>query len=587
MDSINIEKNDSSNEEDDELDKENERASLKHERKNDKNKYKKRKKIKIKNSSTKIFLYIFIFSLFFFIFIISILQLRINSQNYPYPSTLNKTLNLRKEIKNNNTTITPSEITEIINDTIDDLYDFDNVNIIDDIKNIEIPPLYESINSISEEYFKKNKTKKKIGLAFPYYSLHANGIGRFITVTANNLIKTGKYDIYFITEKPPSYGEFEYDSRIKRFVAYNNFTLIQNISKHENINIVVLQNVLSQSLVKFHHNLGQKVICMFHGVFLSAIVHNILDHYHNWDQFDKCDSFIFIAADDYYIYKKLGFKNEIFMPNLYTFEPSQVKNSNLTNKNIVILGRLNDAIKGVIYAIQSMVYIVKEVPDAKLYLVSSDGRIQYLKDLTKNLNLTQNIIFKPGSKNISAIFWDASIHMFTSLSEAFPMAMNEGKAHGLPIVGFDVPYSVPYQQGFIGVDLFDVKGLARETIKLLKDYNYRKKMGEIAKKSLDIFKNNETVELWGRLCDSLLSDDTEDYRKFQKFMEDKYYNEKKAREHLESQYNLSVKQNINLTCHSFENYLDMNYLRKIKPCNFTKIVDNNQNNTINNSNLLL
>ena len=52
----------------------------------------------------------------------------------------------------------------------------------------------------------------------------------------------------------------------------------------------------------------------------------------------------------------------------------------------------------------------------------------------------------------------------------------------MPIVGFDVPYSLPYQQGFIGVELFDVKGFARETVKLLKDYEYRKKMGEISKK---------------------------------------------------------------------------------------------------------
>ena len=72
--------------------------------------------------------------------------------------------------------------------------------------------------------------------------------------------------------------------------------------------------------------------------------------------------------------------------------------------------------------------------------------------------------------------------MFTSLSEAFPMAMNEGKAHGLPIVAFDVPYSPPYQNGVIVVDQLDVEGLARETIKLLKDYNYRKKMGDLQKK---------------------------------------------------------------------------------------------------------
>ncbi len=335
-----------------------------------------------------------------------------------------------------------------------------------------------------------------------------------------------------------------------------------------------MQNVLSENVARFYQRLGQKVICMFHGVFLSTIIHNIIEHYKLWNQFDSCDSFIFIAADDYYIYKNLGFKNEIFMPNLYTFEPSEIKSSNLTNKNIVILGRLNDEIKGIIYAIQSMYYIIKEVPDAIMNLYSSDSRIQFLRNLTRDLNLTKNFIFKSSVSNVSKAFYENSIHMFTSLSEAFPMAMNEGKAHGLPIVGFEVPYSLPYQQGFIGVEMFDVKGLARETVKLLKDYNYRKKMGDIAKKSLDVFKNNETVELWGKLCDSLMSEDRNDYRKFQKEIEDKYYDEKKARKHLEGQFNIFLNRNINLTCHKFENFLDINYLKNIKPCNFTNNTKN-------------
>ena len=565
MDIINIQRYDSSNDEEDDSEKENERASLKKRRKNDYKYYKKKKKIKINNNYLKTFLYIFIYTLIAFILIFFILKFS-SSNPYLNPKKINF-LNIRKIDKENNSKI---ESTKIFNKSYQsDLIMTENINIIEDIKNIDIPPLYLIKDIIDEQISIKNKTKKKIKLAFNYYNLHANGIGRFIAVTANNLIKTGKYDICFITEKPPTAGEFEYDSRIKRFVSNNNYTIIQNISKHENIDIVVLQNVLSENVVRFYQKLGQKVICIFHGVFLSAIIHNIIDHYKLWNQFDSCDSFIFIAADDYYIYKNLGFKNEIFMPNLYTFEPSEIKSSNLTNKNIVILGRLNDEIKGIRYAIQSMYYIIKEVPDAIMNLYSSDSRIQFLRNLTNNLNLTKNVIFKPGISNVSKAFWENSIHMFTSLSEAFPMAMNEGKAHGLPIVGFEVPYSLPYQQGFIGVKMFDVKGLARETVKLLKDYNYRKKMGEISKKSLDVFKNNETVELWGKLCDSLMSEDRNDYRKFQKEIEDKYYNEKKAREHLEEQFNIYLRRNINLTCHKFENFLDIDYLKNIKTCNIT------------------
>ena len=570
MDILNIQRYDSSNEEEDDNEKENERASLKKKRKNDYKYYKKKKKIKINNNCFITILYIFIYTLIAFILIFFILKLR-TSSSFPFSGNT-KNLNLRKIDKENNSKI---ESIKIFNKSEQsDLIMTENINIIEDIKNIDIPPLYLIKDIIDEQISIKNKTKKKIKLAFNYYNLHANGIGRFIAVTANNLIKTGKYDICFITEKPPSPGEFEYDSRIKRFVSNNNYTIIQNITKNENIDIVVLQNVLSENVARFYQRLGQKVICMFHGVFLSTIIHNIIEHYKLWNQFDSCDSFIFIAADDYYIYKNLGFKNEIFMPNLYTFEPSEIKSSNLTNKNIVILGRLNDEIKGIIYAIQSMYYIIKEVPDAIMNLYSSDSRIQFLRNLTRDLNLTKNVIFKSSVSNVSKAFYENSIHMFTSLSEAFPMAMNEGKAHGLPIVGFEVPYSLPYQQGFIGVEMFDVKGLARETVKLLKDYNYRKKMGDIAKKSLDVFKNNETVELWGKLCDSLMSEDRNDYRKFQKEIEDKYYDEKKAREHLEGQFNIFLNRNINLTCHKFENFLDINYLKNIKPCNFTNNTKN-------------
>ena len=538
MKSTEFTKEELSNEEDNYQEKENEKQTLKPKKKkdiynNNNNLYKKKKKLEQQNIC-QILISIFIIIIIIIFIIISYIRISSNQ----YLDNFDKKFNLRKNI-NINSTSNASNI--VVNQT----------------------------NKINE----KNKTKEKIGIAFIYSTLYSNGIARFITVTSKNLLKTGKYNIFFITNKP-YYKEFSYEPEIKRYIAHNNYTLLTNISKHEKIDIVVLQNVLSTSVIKFHKNLGQKVICMFHGVFMSSMYGKNIDSYRHWHQFDSCDSFIFIASDDYYFYNHLGFKNAIFIPNIYTFEPSEVKNSNLTNHNIVILGRLNDFIKGVKYAVEAMQYIVREVPDAKLSLFSSDSRVQFLKNLTRDLNLTKNIIFHSNTYNITQLFYNSSVHMYTSLSEAFPMALIEGKAHGMPVVGFNVPYSNPYQQGFIGVELFDVKGLARETIKLLKDYNYRKKKGEEAKKSLDMFKNNETVEIWGRLCDSLLSNDREDYRKLQNEMEKKYYNETKARQHLESHYNLLLKYNINLTCHYFDNFTDVNYLRNNQKCNFSSLTNN-------------
>lgn len=406
---------------------------------------------------------------------------------------------------------------------------------------------------------------KKIGLAFVYSTLFSNGIARFITVTANHFMKTGKYDIIFITGKP-YHKEYSYDKRIKRYIGDDNFTIIKNITQHENIDFFILQNFLGPNTIQFYKSLGKKVIGMFHGVYMSAMFHNEPLDYKNWLNFDLFDSFIFIAADDYYFYKKLGFKNEIYIPNLYTFDPKEIKESNLTNHNILMLGRLNDEIKGLIYAVKTLYYIVKEVPDAKLTLVTSDYRIDFAKNLSKELNISDHIVINYHTYNISKHFWNSAVHMYTSLTEAFPMAMNEAKAHGLPIVAFDVPFSPPYQDGVITVDLLDCKGLARETIKLLKDYNYRKKMGEASKLSLNKYSNEETIELWGKLFKSLLSEDRNDYREFQKEIESKYYNEKIAKKHIEKHYNALLRYNKNFTCYTLDNFLDADFIKNIKEC---------------------
>ena len=563
---LEIQKDNSSNEED------NNELKREEDIKGKKNKkgYKKKKKTKMQIECISPLPFIIILLLIAVFFIFIFFQFAIEGKI----NNINKTINQRMHRK---VEYTPEKEKIYIDNKLKNYSEVKTnetehdvrIPIIEDVKNIDEHPLGFTVDSASNEIMGENMTNKKINIAFLYSTLSANGIGRVITVTSKYLLRTGKYNIYFITEKPYN-REFSYDPSIKRFIAYNNYTLIRNLSKYEKIDIVVLQNVCSKSVVKFHHNLGQKVICMFHGIFMSAMYGNHVTSYKNWDQFDSCDSYIFIGPDDYYFYKKLGYNNSIFMPNLYTYDPHEIESSNLTNHNIVILGRLNDWIKGVKFAIKAMQYIVKEVPDAVLYLVSSDSRTQYLKNLTRDLNLTKNIIFKGGTFNLTKLFYNSSVHMYTSLSEAFPMALVEGKAHGMPVVGFDVPYSLPYQQGFIGVELFDVKGLARETIKLLKDYEYRKRKGEEAKKSLDVVKNNETVELWGRLCDSLLSNDREDYRKLQREIEKKYYNETRARQHLESHYNILLRYNFNLSCHSFDSFTNMTYLKSISKCNITE-----------------
>lgn len=249
---------------------------------------------------------------------------------------------------------------------------------------------------------------------------------------------------------------------------------------------------------------------------------------------------------------------------MYTFEPAKTPESNLTYNNILMLGRANDKVKGTIYALKAMTYIIKEVPDAKLILATSNRNIKQLKEITEKYNISNNIIFQ-FFPNITKMFLNSSVLLFTSLCEAFPMAMNEGKAYGVPIVAFNIPFSPPFQSGVITVPHLDVEALAKETIKILKDYNYRKIMGKKSKLSLNRFTNNGTVQLWEELFDSL-DKGNDEFRKFQKKIDDMYYNEEKAKEHVLMHFNSALKFNKDFRCHKFEDMLKLDYIRSIKNC---------------------
>ena len=232
----------------------------------------------------------------------------------------------------------------------------------------------------------------------------------------------------------------------------------------------------------------------------------------------------------------------------------------------MILGRELDKIKGGYYGIKAMELIAKEVPDSKLYFISSNYKIDFLKNLIKELNLTKNIEVLHFTQNVSHYFLNSSVLLYPSLSESYPMVMNEGKAHGLPIVAFNVSYSPPYQKGVILSEIMNYTRMAEESIKLLKDYNYRKKKGKEAKLSLKEFSNKETVDKWSRLIEVLNNNDPVEYKKLQDYTYEKYYDEEKARERLETTFNIGKIYNPYFCCHDFNDMLNITYINNIKGC---------------------
>jgi len=414
------------------------------------------------------------------------------------------------------------------------------------------------------EIMNKEVVKKKIKIAFITQYLFISGIARFLTVLTELLVKTGKYDVYLITDEKNDI-DFNYNKKVKRFILKKDLQVIKDFDEENDIQIYILNNDLSD-VIDIYHSFGKKVIGIFHGVYLSCVFSNHTQMYQVWQNFIKLDSFVHIIPDDYWIYKRFQFNNNIFIPNIYTFDSTKTPSSPLKNKNILMVGRFDDVLKGAVYGIQAMAEIVKEVPDAKLTILGLNPP-QHLLDLIKQLKIENNVNWPGFSTNITEFYLNTSVLLVTSVSESFPMVMNEGKAHGLPIVAFEIDYCPCFQSGVITVEMFNYKEMAKETIKLLKDYNYRKKKGKESKLSLNNYiNNNETIEMWDRLFSSLISDNAEDYKKFQKEVENKFYNESLAKKHLEKQYHYAQQFNKYFKCHSFENFTTLDYINNIEAC---------------------
>ena len=72
--------------------------------------------------------------------------------------------------------------------------------------NNKINELESRINIMDKEV-----VKRKIGVAFVYDYMYANGIARFLTVLTELLAETGKYNVYLINE-----GETDIDFKINK-----------------------------------------------------------------------------------------------------------------------------------------------------------------------------------------------------------------------------------------------------------------------------------------------------------------------------------------------------------------------------------
>ena len=207
-----------------------------------------------------------------------------------------------------------------------------------------------------------------------------------------------------------------------------------------------------------------------------------------------------------------------------------------------------------------MEIIKKEIPDCKMKIVTDLKDINNLKKLTKELNLENSIIFREYSSSNDKYFNDISLNLLPSISEGIGLDICETKLFGIPNVLVGLDY-LPCSKGGVSIIYEDNPNIiAKECIKILKDENYRKKLGKEAFESMRKYDNHEIGDKWMRLILSAYLDNTY-YHRIQD--EDKdLINIKEDMEILKNQINLlknRIKglENVNIT-----NIMDFDFMKK-------------------------
>ena len=338
----------------------------------------------------------------------------------------------------------------------------------------------------------------KIRVAFYCNSLKYGGVERVTSILLNYLSKKKLFTLFLITTKPRLDDEYPLSDNIIRISLSNHKRNLFKQIKKEKIDILIY-NLYDINVIKRLNKLKKlKVIYFNHSSYFLWLFY----HIYNFEQsiymeYKNCKYVLsLIPLENDYLFRIWGIKS-IFINNPSTYEYDSIIPSNLSTKNIIMIGRGNDPTKRFEFGILAMKDIIKEIPDCKMNIISESNN--KLKNLIKTLNLNKFIKIIGYQKNPETFFKNASLHIFPSICDTYPMVISETKIFGIPTIICGVDYLALAKNGTVIIYDNNPNSLAKEAIKILNDEKYRKKLGIEARESMKEIKNDIIINKWTTL----------------------------------------------------------------------------------------
>ena len=338
----------------------------------------------------------------------------------------------------------------------------------------------------------------KIRVAFYCTSLKYGGVERVASILLNYLSKKKYFILYLISYKPILNDEYPLSDNIIRISLLNHKRNLFKQIKKEKIDILIYNFYDIKEIKRLNKLKKIKVIYYNHSSYFFWLFH----HIYNFEQsiykvYKNCKYVLsLIPLENDYLFKIWGIKS-VFINNPLTYEYDSVIPSNLSSKNIIMIGRGNDPTKRFELGILAMKDIIKEIPDCKMNIISEN--FDNLQNLIKTLNLRKHVKILGHQRNPESYYKNASLHIFPSICDTYPMVLSETKIFGIPTIICGVDYLALAKNGTVIIYDNNPNSLAKEAIKILNDEKYRKKLGMEARESIKAIKNNLIINKWTTL----------------------------------------------------------------------------------------
>ena len=218
----------------------------------------------------------------------------------------------------------------------------------------------------------------------------------------------------------------------------------------------------------------------------------------------RFDRFVVLTREDKEMWGEMpGIR---VIPNAANFIAD--KYSDCTQKRVVAVGRL-DYQKSFDRLILAWEKVHQVMPDWRLDIFGQGEWTDMLQGMIDERGLQGVVKLNGPTKNIGKEYAESSMIVMSSHYEGFPMVMIEAMACGLPAVCFDFkcgPRDI-IREGENGIVVpdGDIEGLAEAMVRLMRDEELRKRMGENAKKVVETFSEEKVMNKWVRLYEETIA----------------------------------------------------------------------------------